>query len=236
MAGYKRKHTKRPLAKRAAKKLTTRAKAVKAAKKTPTPKRKIGRPSKAKPAVHLEVLRAVPEQAQSKNKNSEVSSLINEYQKKRNFLKTPEPEGGNYRANLRPIFVIQKHNASKLHYDFRIEVNGVLKSWAVPKGVSSDLHDKRLAVATEDHPLEYANFKGTIPEGEYGAGTVIIWDRGYYENITHDHDYQQPKAVEQSLKEGHLQIRLQGKKVKGDYLLQRFNKGKKENWLLIKIK
>lgn len=158
------------------------------------------------------------------------------YEKKRNFHTTPEPRGGSSSENEQPIFVIQEHDASSHHFDFRIEVDGTLKSWAVPKGPSTDPSEKRLAVPTEDHPLDYADFEGVIPEDEYGGGTVIIWDRGPYENITEkDGDL---RAVTDSLKEGHLLIRLHGEKLQGGYALQRFRDGdddEDEQWLLIKM-
>ena len=146
---------------------------------------------------------------------------LREYKKKRDFDKTPEPSGG--KSSGKAIFVVQKHDASHLHYDLRLEINGVLKSWAVPKGPSLKPKDKRLAVRTEDHPLNYANFEGIIPEG-YGAGTVMVWDRGGFEC----------GDAEKGLKEGKLAFTLHGKKLKGKWsLFQMKNRGEK-NWLLSK--
>ncbi|HSN82833.1 MAG TPA: DNA polymerase ligase N-terminal domain-containing protein, partial [Polyangiales bacterium] len=135
-----------------------------------------------------------------------------------------------------PIFVIQQHDASTMHYDFRIEVDGVLKSWAVPKGPSTDPSEKRLAVATEDHPLKYADFEGIIPEDEYGAGTVIVWDAGPYKNMTEDDDGNEI-PIEKALKNGTAEIWLEGKKLRGGYALVHGKmRGKKKNWLLVKMK
>lgn len=131
-------------------------------------------------------------------------------------------------------FVIQKHAARSLHYDFRLEADGVLKSWAVPKGPSTDPRDKRLAVPTEDHPLDYAGFEGVIPEGEYGAGAVIVWDRGRYRNLTED-DEGHEVPVSEALADGHLKIRLDGEKIHGGYALTRIGKGKDQRWLLVKM-
>jgi DNA ligase D-like protein (predicted 3'-phosphoesterase) len=131
------------------------------------------------------------------------------------------------------IFVVQKHKARRLHYDFRLEIDGVLKSWAIPMGPSNDPTQKRLAVPTEDHPMEYADFEGEIPEGEYGAGTVMVWDAGTYETIP-DEAGKDPASPAEAYERGQLKIRMRGHKMKGDWGLVRM-KGKKE-WLLIKKK
>ncbi len=157
---------------------------------------------------------------------------LKEYQEKRDFGRTPEPAGKEAATSQGPIFVIQKHAASHLHYDFRLEVDGVLKSWAIPKGPSTNPKDKRLAVPTEDHPLEYADFEGVIPAGEYGGGTVMVWDIGSYRNLT------EKKGAAISLAEavahGHVKVWLEGRKLKGGYALTRFRTGKDESWLLVK--
>jgi DNA ligase D-like protein (predicted 3'-phosphoesterase) len=157
-----------------------------------------------------------------------------EYLKKRDFRKTPEPSGSLKRSSKKPVFVIQKHDARNLHYDFRIEVNGVLKSWAVPKGPSTDPKEKRLAIPTEDHPLSYADFEGSIPEGEYGAGTVIVWDSGYYRNVREEKKNDKA-SMEKALEEGRVEVWLEGKKLKGGYALIRTGKGDYTRWLLIKM-
>ncbi len=158
---------------------------------------------------------------------------LKDYQEKRDFSQTPEPAGKGARAAAAPIFVIQKHAASHLHYDFRLEVDGVLKSWAIPKGPSTDPKDKRLAVPTEDHPLEYANFEGTIPAGQYGAGTVLVWDTGPFRNLTEKKGEAIPLA--QAVEHGHVKVWLAGQKLRGGYALTRFRKGKDESWLLVKM-
>jgi DNA ligase D-like protein (predicted 3'-phosphoesterase) len=157
-----------------------------------------------------------------------------DYEKKRDFSKTPEPKGGRRRSGKRPIFVVQHHKARSEHYDFRLEVNGVLKSWAVPKGPSTDPREKRLAVPTEDHPLEYADFEGVIPEGEYGAGPVIVWDSGPYENLTEKDGKTQ--SMSDAIKDGHLLVSLEGEKITGGYVLHRTGKGDDARWLLIKMR
>jgi DNA ligase D-like protein (predicted 3'-phosphoesterase) len=161
-----------------------------------------------------------------------------EYDLKRDFTRTPEPRSGqsgkggrNKRA--RPVFVIHEHDASSHHFDFRLEVDGVLKSWAVPKGPSTDPREKRLAVPTEDHPLEYGEFEGVIPEGEYGAGTVLLWDTGPYDNITEKDGSITP--ADKALSDGHLLIRLHGQKIAGGYALQRIPQDGETRWLLVKM-
>lgn len=156
------------------------------------------------------------------------------YRDKRDFRKTPEPKGRSHGpSGGAPLFVIQRHDASTEHYDFRIEADGVLKSWAVPKGPSTDPRDKRLAIATEDHPLEYADFEGVIPEGCYGAGVVQVWDRGTYRNITGENG--DSPSVGEALEDGHLLIELDGEKLRGGYALHRTGTGEKANWLLVKM-
>jgi bifunctional non-homologous end joining protein LigD len=156
------------------------------------------------------------------------------YKKKRSFDSTPEPAGGKSKTSSL-IFVIQKHAARNLHYDFRLEMGGVLKSWAVPKGPSTDPSVKRLAMMVEDHPFDYKDFEGSIPAGNYGAGTVIIWDQGTYEPINPEKSKMaSEKLLLKELKAGSLKIHLHGKKLKGEYALVR-TKGRGDNsWLLIK--
>jgi len=157
---------------------------------------------------------------------------LKEYQDRRDFDRTPEPPVSRGPASPEPIFVIQKHSASHLHYDFRLEVDGVLKSWAIPKGPSTDPKDKRLAVPTEDHPLSYAGFEGVIPAGEYGGGTVLVWDTGVYRNLTEKKGEAIPMG--QAVAHGHVKVWLEGRKLKGGYALTRFKTGKDESWLLVK--
>ncbi len=154
---------------------------------------------------------------------------LSEYRRKRDFARTPEPAAGGGRRKLVPggrQYVIQKHAARRLHFDFRLELDGVLKSWAVTRGPSLDPGDKRLAVRTEDHPLDYGDFEGTIPEGEYGGGAVMVWDRGQWEPLG------DPRK---DLDEGKLKFRLKGARLQGAWALIRMRtREKKENWLLIK--
>jgi bifunctional non-homologous end joining protein LigD len=149
---------------------------------------------------------------------------LKEYIRKRDFKKTAEPKGREEKETPRHRFVIQKHAASRLHYDFRLEMGGTLKSWAVPKGVPYRKGEKRLAVEVEDHPVSYIDFEGTIPKGQYGGGTVMVWDRGVYEALT--------DAPMKELANGKLHIRLQGKKLDGEWYLVRLRQ--ENQWLLIK--
>lgn len=165
-----------------------------------------------------------------------MKNSLEKYKSKRNFKRTNEPSVISQTKKDKNIFVIQKHNASKLHYDFRIEVNGVLKSWAVPKGLSTNPSVKRLAIQTEDHPFEYADFEGIIPKDEYGGGSVIVWDRGTYENITAKDDAGNQKSIAKSLIDGHLSVYLKGKKLKGGYALIKTGKSDDDRWLVIKMK
>ncbi len=157
---------------------------------------------------------------------------LDKYREKRDFSRTPEPPGER-KATSHPVFVIQKHHATTLHYDFRLEVDGVLKSWAVPKGPSVDPKEKRLAVPTDDHPLDYADFEGVIPAGSYGAGTVLVWDRGTYRNLTRKEGRE--VGVAEAVRRGHISVWLEGEKVRGGYALTRFRTGKGEAWLLVKM-
>src|SRR3954469_21088236 len=164
-------------------------------------------------------------------------AALREYRAKRDFQKTPEPAPGRDKAHKQPIFVIQEHHASHLHYDFRLEADGVLKSWAVPKEPSLDPRHKRLAVRVEDHPLDYAGFAGTIPEGQYGAGVVHIWDHGTYDNLLADKA--RPQTLSEGIEAGRIEFALHGGKLRGRFTLLRMrgrSSGGKENWLLIKGK
>jgi len=148
-------------------------------------------------------------------------SSLQEYSSKRDFNVTTEPKGVQVVSGSK-VFVVQEHDARRLHYDLRLEKEGVLKSWAVPKGIPEKTGERRLAVQTEDHPLEYAGFAGTIPEGQYGAGTVKIWDKGFFELKV--------------WKEDMVEFSLNGERLKGKYVLARFKKAGEKDWVLLKVK
>jgi len=173
---------------------------------------------------------------------------LSEYRRKRDFAQTAEPSGAGSRLasgkaapdasdGRQSIFVVQKHDASSLHYDFRLELDDVLKSWAVPKGPSLDPADRRLAVMTEDHPREYAEFEGVIPEGEYGGGTVLVWDTGWWEP---DLEWiastggKTPEDPAEALAKGELKLVLHGSKLTGSWALVQMKGRGDKNWLLIK--
>jgi DNA ligase D-like protein (predicted 3'-phosphoesterase) len=162
-----------------------------------------------------------------------MADRLSRYREKRDPTRTSEPEvrpGKRPRRRRRqvPRFVIQKHAATRLHYDFRLEVDGTLRSWAVPKGLSTDPRVKRLAVEVEDHPLEYADFEGVIGEGSYGAGAVIVWDAGTYRNLDEE------RSMAETLASGHAKVWLDGQKLRGGWTLQRTRGGEKPQWLVIK--
>jgi bifunctional non-homologous end joining protein LigD len=184
--------------------------------------------------------------------------LLKKYRDKRDFARTAEPAGGDVTPGTRkPFFCVQKHAASRLHYDVRLEIRGVLKSWAVPKGPSPDPTEKRLAVMVEDHPLEYGDFEGTIPEGEYGGGTVLLWDIGWWEpdlarrkpakpsrrdplpteavdSTSRSEDAPPPPDPEADLAHGELKFILHGEKLRGSYTLVQMKGRGEKNWLMIK--
>lgn len=148
-------------------------------------------------------------------------SGLGEYRAKRDFSVTSEPHGGQV-SQAGGLYVVQEHHAKRLHYDLRLERDGVLKSWAVPKGVPESSGEKRLAIEVEDHPLEYGSFEGNIPEGEYGAGTVKIWDRGAYETLAWGAET--------------IEVIIRGERLKGRYVLTRFKKAGEKGWILFKAK
>jgi bifunctional non-homologous end joining protein LigD len=161
---------------------------------------------------------------------------LSEYNQKRNFNSTLEPEGKIKQSSTELIFVVQKHAASHLHYDFRLEMDGVLKSWAIPKGPSMNPANKRLAIMVEDHPYSYKDFEGTIPEGNYGAGNVIVWDNGTYILANEDGLDIDEHKLQSDLQKGHLSFILNGKKLKGEFALVKLKTKQENTWLLIKSK
>lgn len=161
---------------------------------------------------------------------------LKDYHNKRKFDETSEPKGKTKKSKEKLIFVIQRHAASRLHYDFRLEMEGVLKSWAVPKGPSLDPKDKRLAMMVEDHPYDYKDFEGNIPEGNYGAGQVEVWDSGTYEPLEENSKLSDEKELLKELHAGSLKFILHGKKLKGEFALVKMKNTDDNSWLLIKHK
>lgn len=157
------------------------------------------------------------------------ANQLNAYHHKRDPNRTPEPFGNAAQADG-PMFVIQQHDATNMHWDLRLQAEGVLKSWAVPKGPSTDPREKRLAVPTEDHPLDYADFEGVIPEEEYGGGRVIVWDRGVYHDLKGD---AAGEEIADAIAGGHVKVWLEGDKLAGGYVLTRMRGD--DQWLLIKL-
>ncbi len=159
---------------------------------------------------------------------------LGEYRRKRDFKKTSEPRGrGKSTRPARLVFVVQNHGAKRLHYDLRLQVGDVMKSWAIPRGPSLNPREKRLAMATEDHPLEYARFEGVIPRGEYGAGPMLVWDMGT-NRVARKDDAATPSSLDQSLRKGHAVVQFHGRKLKGKYALMLTSKP--DQWLLVKVR
>lgn len=165
-----------------------------------------------------------------------INVKLSEYEKKRDFSETSEPVGEIRESDAGLRFVVQKHHASRLHYDFRLEVDGVLKSWAIPKGPTLDPTEKRLAVMVEDHPYDYKDFEGIIPAGNYGAGNVIIWDEGTYHSYEHENRNESLELIRQGLEKGDLKFVLRGKRLQGKYALVKMKTGEDNNWLFLKKK
>ncbi len=194
------------------------------AKKTTARKRAVKKPPTKKP----------PTKKPAAKKSAKAPATLAEYRRKRDFTRTREPAGGASARRTRLAFVIQKHAASHLHFDLRLELDGVMKSWAVPKGPSLDPTVKRLAMQVEDHPIEYNTFEGTIPQGEYGGGTVMLWDRGTYTSVEEEPDPE--AALRRGYERGDFKFELAGKRLRGSWVLVRTRRGdeRRPQWLLIK--
>ncbi len=171
-------------------------------------------------------------------KSVNADGKLGQYKAKRNFSRSPEPSGQKRgkKPGRQAVFYIQKHDATRLHYDFRLEVDGVLVSWALPKGPPLERDHRRLAVKVEDHPLDYGDFEGVIPHGEYGAGSVMLWDRGSYENLRQEKTSGQASMAD-SIDEGLVEVRLHGERLKGPFALKRFKEESgKEQWLMLMMR
>lgn len=175
----------------------------------------------------------LPGECMAQTKKKRTTDSLQTYRKKRDLTQSPEPKAKRAPKKSDAIFVIQKHNASHLHYDLRLAFDGVLKSWAIPKGPSLNPHDKRLAVQTEDHPMDYKDFEGIIPEGHYGAGSVMVWDRGTYQNIKEKDGKLIP--FKECLEKGTIEVFFHGEKINGAFALVRMGNAENNQWLLIKM-
>jgi bifunctional non-homologous end joining protein LigD len=235
MATTRKRTVKRPVTKRTtAKKSSTRKAAPKkltkpkSAAKSPVTKRAVAK----KPATKKSVAKkSVAKRSASGKTAARKSGALAEYNRKRDFTRTKEPAGTVPKATGKALhFVVQKHAASRLHYDFRLELDGVMKSWAVPKGPSYDPKVRRLAMEVEDHPISYNTFEGTIPAGEYGGGTVMLWDRGTYEA----EDGGGAASLRRGYEKGDLKFVLHGTRLRGAWVLVRMNRPGRAEWLLIK--
>ena len=224
MATTRKRTVKRPVAKKKRSAKTGAKAAKKAAKKAST--------SRSSAAKKTSARRPATRKAPARKKSpSRTAKPLAEYNRKRDFSRTREPAGSVPKASGKTLhFVVQKHAASHLHYDFRLELDGVMKSWAVPKGPSYDPKVRRLAMEVEDHPISYNTFEGTIPEGEYGGGTVMLWDRGTYEA----EDGGGVASLRRGYEKGDLKIVLHGKRLRGGWVLVRMNRPGRAQWLLIK--
>jgi bifunctional non-homologous end joining protein LigD len=209
--------------------MATRKKTVKRAVKRPAPRTKSA--AKRVPANKHGMSKSVAKKTASTRTSLTRATPLSEYNRKRDFTRTREPSGTVPRAKGKTLhFVVQKHAASHLHYDFRLELDGVMKSWAVPKGPSLDPSVRRLAMEVEDHPISYNTFEGTIPPGEYGGGTVMLWDQGTYEA----EDGGGVESLRRGYEKGDLKVVLHGKRLKGAWVLVRMKRPGRPQWLLIK--
>jgi bifunctional non-homologous end joining protein LigD len=214
--------------------MATRKKSTKRAVKRPATKKSAARRTAAKkgPTKEAAVKKMVAKKTPAKQSAAKRSSTpLAEYNRKRDFSRTREPAGTVPKKQGKALhFVIQKHAASHLHYDFRLELDGVMKSWAVPKGPSYDPSVRRLAMEVEDHPISYNSFEGTIPQGEYGGGTVMLWDKGTYEA----EDAGGVESLRRGYEKGDLKITMHGERLKGSWVLVRMDRPGRPQWLLIK--
>ena len=218
MATTRKRTVKRPVTKKTS------------AKKSATRKTSV-RKSAAKNSAKTAAKKSVAKKSTPRPATAKKSAALAEYNRKRDFTRTQEPTGTVPKTAGKALhFVVQKHAASHLHYDFRLELDGVMKSWAVPKGPSYDPKVRRLAMEVEDHPISYNTFEGTIPAGEYGGGTVMLWDRGTYEA----EDGGGVASLRRGYEKGDLKIVLHGKRLRGGWVLVRMNRPGRAQWLLIK--